>query len=72
MPLKLKRRVGQTIEIERATITITNISQETVEMIINAPEDVQIMRGEAKNKAPRTTSTALSHTVHHNNHNAQR
>lgn len=67
MPLKLKRRVGQRVEIDEWVITITNITQGAVEMIIDAPQHVQITRGEAKNKAPRTTSTALSHTVHHNN-----
>lgn len=74
MPLKLKRRVGQRIEIDEWVITITNITQGAVEMIIDAPQHVQIMRGEAKDKGPRvrTTSTALSHTVHHNAHNNQR
>ena len=74
MPLKLKRRVGQRIEIDEWVITITNITQGAVEMIIDAPQHVQITRGEAKDKGPRsrTTSTSLSHTVHHNAHNNQR
>mgnify|MGYP003453215863 FL=1 len=74
MPLKLKRRVGQRIEIDEWVITITNITQGAVEMSIDAPQHVQRTRGEAQDKRPRsrTTSTALSHTVHHNNHNNQR
>ena len=69
MPLKLKRRVGQRIEIDEWVITITNITQGAVEMIIDAPHHVQITRGEAKDRGPRmfrgnhTHSTSLSHTI---------
>jgi carbon storage regulator CsrA len=69
MPLKLKRRVGQTIVIDEWKLTITNITQGAVEMIIDAPQHVQITRGEAKDKVPRTfrgsqtMSTSLSHTI---------
>lgn len=69
MPLKLKRRVGQMIEIDEWKLTVTNITQGTVEMIIDAPRHVQITRGEAKDKGSRmfrgnhTLSTSLSHTI---------
>lgn len=72
MPLKLKRRVGQTIEIDQWKLTITNITRSTVEVIIDAPQHVRIVRGEAKDKGPRTTSTALSHTMVTDVNNHQR
>lgn len=50
MPLKLTRKEGETIEIDdgRVTVVIDNVRDSRVEVVVDAPEDVAVNRGEVQ------------------------